>query len=93
MATIIAVTNQKGGPGKTTVTMNLAGTLARNGKPFLSLTLIPKVQLCDGLPVLMKKRHSRRLSLAWHRPALKPIVNYKRSTITTTTSLLIVHQP
>ena len=35
MAKIIAVTNQKGGPGKTTVTMNLAGTLSLGGSSVL----------------------------------------------------------
>ena len=35
MATIIAVSNQKGGPGKTTVTMNLAGTIAKKGYSVL----------------------------------------------------------
>lgn len=31
MGKIVAVTNQKGGPGKTTITMNLAGALAKRG--------------------------------------------------------------
>lgn len=34
-AHIIAITNQKGGSGKTTLTMTLAGTLARRGKKIL----------------------------------------------------------
>ena len=35
IAQIIALVNQKGGPGKTTLTMHLAGSLARRGAKIL----------------------------------------------------------
>jgi chromosome partitioning protein len=41
-AKIIAVCNQKGGPGKTTLTMQLAGTLARRGYKVLVVDADPQ---------------------------------------------------
>ena len=39
---IIALVNQKGGPGKTTITMHLAGTLARRGFKVLVVDADPQ---------------------------------------------------
>jgi chromosome partitioning protein len=41
-ACIVAVTNQKGGSGKTTLTMHLAGSLARRGKRVLVVDADPQ---------------------------------------------------
>ena len=47
----IAIANQKGGCGKTTVTINLAACLAREGKRTLAVDLDPQSHLALGLAV------------------------------------------
>jgi len=47
----IAIANQKGGCGKTTVTINLAACLAREGRRTLAVDLDPQSHLALGLAV------------------------------------------
>ena len=74
MGKIIAVTNQKGGVGKTTTAVNLTAALTRRGKKVLLCDFDPQSNASSGLGCAAKNRRSIYDVLVGETPAKDAIL-------------------
>ena len=75
---ILAITNQKGGVGKTTTVLNLGVFLAQKGKKVLLVDIDPQSNLTSGIVVSLEENNKSIYDFLVNNEDLKKIIKPTR---------------